>query len=71
MERERDEVNHFIIVPDSDVHEVFGHVGNEMDIDVVEQRGIGHLDRVVKEGDPSVAVDGSLLSQAKDILTGV
>jgi len=52
-------VNHFAIVPDSDVHEVFGDVGDEMDIDLVEQRGIGHFDGVVKEGDASVAVDGS------------
>ncbi len=42
-----------MIVPDADVHEVFGHVGNEMDMDIVEQRGIGHFDGVVKEGDAS------------------
>ena len=52
-------MDHFVIVPDADVHEVFGRVGNEMDIDIVEQRGIGHFDRVVKEGDASVAIDGS------------
>jgi len=59
LEWQRDGVDHFVIGPDADVHEVFGDVGNEMDIDIVEQRGIGYFDGVVKEGDTSVAIYGS------------
>jgi hypothetical protein len=62
-------VDHFVIVPDADVHEVCGCIGNEMNIDVLKQGDIGYLDGMAKEGDPSVCVDGSLLSEAKDVLS--
>ena len=52
-------MDQFVFPPDADIHEVCGCIRNEVNIHVVKQGDIGHFDRVVKEGDTSVAIDGS------------
>lgn len=57
-------MDNFVFSPDTKVHELYDRLWNEMDVEVLIQRDMGHLDGMAKEGDALVSVDRSLLSRS-------
>ena len=49
-------VYHFLLAPDTNLHDVLGGVRDQVDFDVLVEGRVGHLDLVVEQGNPSVAV---------------
>lgn len=60
-------VDHVVVPPDAYAHDVLCRVWNHVDIDVRVKLDVGDFDGVVEEGDSSIAVDDSGLSQAEDV----
>ena len=61
-------MDHLVMPPDTDLHDLLGCVWDQVDFDVFVQLHIGDFDGVIEQRDSSVAVDDSGLAQAEDVL---
>ena len=55
-------MHHFALIPDADIHEPFGEVGNEVNVDVHMKGHVGYFVLAVGEGNASMAIDHSGVS---------
>lgn len=61
-------MHHLVVPPDSSLHDLLGCIWNEVDFDFFIELDFWDLDGVAEERNPPIAVDGSGLTQAKDVL---
>ena len=69
MEWQGEGVNHSLVPPNTELHDVFLFVWHHVDIDILSERDVGNLDGVVGQRDAPVAVDDSGLPEAEDVLS--
>ena len=62
-----DGMDHFVVPPDADIHDLFAGVWDEMDFDLLVDRHLRYFDSVVEQRDTAIAVDHSGFAQAEDI----
>jgi hypothetical protein len=60
-------VHHLAMPPDTGLHNLLEYVWNQVDFDFFVELHLWNFDGVVGQGNSSVAIDDSGLTQAKDI----
>ena len=68
LQRVADRLHHFVVPPDTDIHDVPRYVGNEVDFDILAEWDVRDFDLVVEQRNPPVAVDHPGLPQAEHVL---
>jgi hypothetical protein len=55
-----------MVSPDSDFEDLFLKIGDHMELDIFVQRNVRDVDFLIEEGDASIAIEHTRISQTED-----